>query len=51
MFTVKLKNGDTVQVPLEELAEFFAKNREQIQIQYKKMGKRCNASGSAKASN
>lgn len=51
MFTVKLKNGDTVQVPLEELAEFLAKNREHIQIQYKKMGKHRNASGSAKASN
>ena len=51
MFTVKLKNGDTVQVPLEELEEFLAKNREQIQIQYKQMGKRRNASGSATASN
>ena len=51
MFTVKLKNGDTVQVPLEKLAEFLAKNREQIQIHYKKMGKRRNASGSATASN
>ncbi|WP_013320233.1 hypothetical protein [Gloeothece verrucosa] len=40
MFTVKLKNGETVQVPLEELEEFLEKNREQIQEQHKPMGKR-----------
>jgi len=50
MFTVKLKNGDTVEVPLEELEEFLAKNREQIEIQYKQMGKRRNASESVKTS-
>jgi predicted DNA-binding antitoxin AbrB/MazE fold protein len=40
MFTVQLKNGEIVQVSFEELEEFLEKNREQIQVQHKKMGKR-----------
>ncbi len=40
MFTVQLKNKEVVQVPLEELEEFLEKNRDQIQIQHKQMGKR-----------
>ncbi len=40
MFTVQLKNKDTVQVPIEELEEFLEKNRDHIQVQHKKMGKR-----------
>jgi hypothetical protein len=40
MFTVQLKNGDIVQVSDEKLEEFLEKNREQIQVQHKKMGKR-----------
>ncbi|MFB2938631.1 type II toxin-antitoxin system HigA family antitoxin [Aerosakkonemataceae cyanobacterium BLCC-F154] len=40
MFTVYLKNGETVQVALEDLKEYLDKNREQIQIQQKEMGKR-----------
>ena len=40
MFTVQLKNKDTVQVPIEELEEFLEKHRAQIQVQHKKMGKR-----------
>jgi hypothetical protein len=40
MFTVQLKNQDTVQVSLEELEEFLEKNRARIQVQHKKMGKR-----------
>ena len=37
MFTVQLKNGETVEVPLENLEEFLQKNREQIQVQQKMM--------------
>lgn len=51
MFIVKLKNGDTVEVSLGELEEFLAKNREQIKIQYKQMGKGRNVSESVKTSN
>lgn len=40
MFTVYLKNGETVQVALEDLKDYLDKNREQIQIQQKEMGKR-----------
>ncbi len=40
MFTVELKNGQTVQVPLEELEAFLEQNREQIKIQKKQMKKR-----------
>ena len=40
MFTVKLKNGETIQVPIEELEEFLEKNRDRIEIQHKQMGKR-----------
>ena len=40
MFTVQLKNGDTVQVPLEELEEFLEQNRDRIQVRQKKMEKR-----------
>lgn len=40
MFTVQLKNGDTVQVPLEKLEEFLEKNRDRIQVRQKKMQKR-----------
>lgn len=40
IFTVQLKNKDTVQVPIEELENFLEKNRDQIQVQQKKMGKR-----------
>lgn len=40
MFTVQLKNGDTLQVPLDELEEFLEKNRDRIQIRQKKMEKR-----------
>lgn len=40
MFTVQLKNKDTVQVPIEELEEFLEKNCDHIQVQHKKMGKR-----------
>lgn len=40
MFTVQLGNKEVVQVPLEELEEFLEKNRDQIQVQQKKMGKR-----------
>ncbi|WP_198648416.1 hypothetical protein [Cyanothece sp. BG0011] len=40
MFTVELKNGQTVQVPLEELETFLEQNREQIKIQKKQMKKR-----------
>jgi hypothetical protein len=47
MFTVHLKNGNTVQIPLEQLEEFLEKNREQIQVQQKEMGKRRSASVSA----
>lgn len=40
MFTVKLKNGQMVQVPLEELETFLEENRDQIEVRHKKMGKR-----------
>ena len=40
MFTVQLKNGDTLQVPLDELEEFLEKNRDRIQVRQKKMEKR-----------
>lgn len=40
MFTVQLKNKDTVQVPIEELEEFLENNCAQIQVQHKRMGKR-----------
>ena len=40
MFTVQLKNGDTLQVPLDELKEFLEKNRDRIQVRQKKMEKR-----------
>ncbi|GBF81232.1 hypothetical protein [Aphanothece sacrum] len=40
MFTVELQNGQTVQVPLEELETFLEQNRDQIKIQKTKMGKR-----------
>ncbi|MGK7959693.1 hypothetical protein [Crocosphaera sp.] len=40
MFTVELKNGQTVQVSLEELETFLGQNKEQIKIQQKQMKKR-----------
>ena len=40
MFTVQLKNKDTVQVPIEEVEEFLEKNHAQILVQHKRMGKR-----------
>ena len=40
MFTVELKNGQTVQVSLEELEAFLEQNKEQIKIQQKQMKKR-----------
>lgn len=40
MFTVQLKNGETVQVPIEELEEFLEKNRDRIEIRHKQMRKR-----------
>jgi hypothetical protein len=40
MFTVRLKNGESIQVPLEELEEFIEKNRGCIENQSKKMKKR-----------
>ena len=40
MFTVQLKNGDTLQVPIDELEEFLEKNRDRIQVRQKKMEKR-----------
>ena len=40
MFTVQLKNKDTVQVPIEELEELLENNHDQIQVQHKRMGKR-----------
>lgn len=40
MPTVLLKNGETVIVELDNLTEFLEKNRSQVVIQHKKMGKR-----------
>ncbi len=40
MFTIYLKNGKTVQVLEDDLEEFLEKNREQIQVQSRKMGER-----------
>lgn len=40
MFSVHLKNKEDVQVPLEQLEEFLERNRERIQVQYKKIGRR-----------
>lgn len=40
MFTVYLKNGETVQVALEDLKDYLDKNRDRVQIQQKEMGKR-----------
>ena len=49
MFTVQLKNGDTLQVPIDELEEFLEKNRDsasapgnglRIQVRQHKMEKR-----------
>ncbi|MGK7878303.1 MAG: hypothetical protein AB4426_34875 [Xenococcaceae cyanobacterium] len=40
MFTFHLNNGKILQVPLEKLEQFLEKNREQIQVQHKKMGSR-----------
>ena len=40
MFTVQLKNGDTIQVPIEQLEEFLQKNRDRIQVRQKNMEKR-----------
>lgn len=40
MFTVYLKNGETLQITLEDLKDYLDKNRDQIQIQQKEMGKR-----------
>lgn len=45
MFTIYLKNGDTVKVAEDELASFIKKNRDLIQVQHKKMGKRRVAAG------
>jgi len=43
MFTARLKNGETVQVLLEDLEDFIENNIDQIQVQHKKMGKRRSA--------
>lgn len=40
MFTVQLKNGAMIEVPIEQLEEFLEKNRICIKNQYKQMGKR-----------
>ncbi len=40
MFTIYLKNGETVEVAEDELASFIKNNRHLIQVQHKKMGKR-----------
>lgn len=40
MVTVELKNGETVQVDLDDLKDFLDKNRDQVKIQHKPMGKR-----------
>jgi hypothetical protein len=49
IFTVQLKNGETIQVSVEELEEFLEKNRDaeggslrdlRIELQYKQMKKR-----------
>jgi hypothetical protein len=40
MFTAYLKNGETVHVPVEQMEEFIAQNRELLQVQQKEMGKR-----------
>lgn len=40
MATVQLKNGETVRIELDNLTEFLEKNRNQVVIQHKKMGKR-----------
>ena len=45
MFTVQLKNGEMVEVSLENLEEFLQKNREQIQVQQKVMRRPRKAKG------
>lgn len=40
MFTVKLKNNQTVEIPLEQLEVFLEENRDKIEIRHKKMEKR-----------
>ncbi|PSF37567.1 hypothetical protein C7H19_09690 [Aphanothece hegewaldii CCALA 016] len=40
MFTLKLKNNQTVEVPFDELEKFLEQNRDNIVIQQKEMGKR-----------
>lgn len=40
MFTIQLKNGETVLVPPEDLEQYIKNNRTQIQEQHVKMGRR-----------
>ncbi|WP_219907625.1 hypothetical protein [Aphanothece hegewaldii] len=40
LFTLKLKNNQTVEVPFDELEKFLEQNRDNIVIQQKEMGKR-----------
>jgi hypothetical protein len=47
MFTVKLKNNQTVEVPFDELETFLEQNRDRIVVQQKTMmGKRVPSSHS-----
>jgi hypothetical protein len=39
-FNVELKNGKTVEVGIDELKDYLDSNREQVEVQSKKMGKR-----------
>lgn len=50
MFTVHLKNGETVQVELEDLKDYLNNNRDTIKVQQKEMGQRRTANATPTSS-